>query len=142
MVLMNTNENISHRQASQLPAAYDHAACSQCPLPKQSTAHLSRFQRAVMDALGDVHLHLRRDHESGNVWDVEVQVWSIDTPLGGGWDVEHWATTGVPAYMPPGCPEWLWVLYMSIGDLCNHFMDLHGEPEDAPNGSRLLSNDL
>jgi len=105
--------------------AYLHDECDQCPLPSVKTAHLSTISRSMVDAMGDIHLHLIRDPEGNATWEVDVQVYSADTPPGGVWDVEHLATTGVPSYMPPNCPEWLWMLYVAVGDMCTHFMDLH-----------------
>jgi hypothetical protein len=104
---------------------YDHYECQACPPQSTSTAHLSRFNRAVIDALGDVHITLMRDPEYLTVWDVGVQTYSADTPPGGSWDIEHAARVGVPSYMPPNCPEWLWIAYSALGDMCTHFMDLH-----------------
>lgn len=122
---MDIDEQEQPAQAVNEVCFYDHVACTACPPPASATAHLSRFSRAVVDALGDVHITLMRAIDMPAGWDVGVQVYSADTPPGGSWDLEHVAVVGVPSYMPPNCPEWLWIAYSALGDMCTHFMDLH-----------------
>jgi hypothetical protein len=126
---MTETEHPMPPQAVNEVCFYDHDNCDQCPSPKIETAHLSRFARGVLDALGDVHFTMMRDPERNLIWDIGLQVYSADTPIGGSWDIEHSAQVGVPSYIPPNCPEWLWVLYSAVGEMCTHFMDQHGSEE-------------
>lgn len=107
------------------PRIYAHDDCERCPTPKVSTSHLGYMSRTVLDAVGDIQFTLSRGPGDLGLWDAQMMVYSIDTPAGGTWEIEHWATAGVPTYMPPNCPEWLWVAYTLLGDMCSHFMDLH-----------------
>lgn len=128
---MTETSSSQRRQDGPHTCYYAHDDCERCPQPSVSTAHLSKITRQMMDAIGDVHMSLNRDPEFGNVWDVGVRVYSSDTPPGGTHDIEHVATVGIPSFMPPNCPEWLWLLYTALGEMCTHFMDLH-DLEDTP----------
>lgn len=107
------------------PRVWVHDDCDLCPTQKVSTSHLGHTSRKVLDAVGNITLTLVRSEDGMGLWDGQMMVWSIDSPPGATWELEHWATAGVPAYMPPNCPEWLWVAYTLLGDMCSHFMDLH-----------------
>jgi hypothetical protein len=107
------------------PRLYTHDDCEKCPTQKVSTSHLGYTSKTVLDAVGNIVLTLSRAEGGLGLWDGQMMVYSIDTPPGGMWEIEHWATAGVPTYMPPNCPEWLWVAYTLLGDMCSHFMDLH-----------------
>lgn len=116
---------------------YAHDTCTSCPPPRAATSHLSKHARAVMDAVGDVRIELLRDHDGLTTWDVGVYVYSVDSDYSADdmrcWTVEHRALAGVPSWMPPNCPEWLWLAYAAISEMCTHFMDMHdlGGAEDA-----------
>lgn len=103
----------------------DHRSCTQCPMPKTVLDGHAYRTKVVLDAIGNIGLQLTRSEDGLNLWDVQVLVWSINEAPDQPWDVEHWATAGVPAYIPPNCPEYLWVLYTVLGDMCSHYMDQH-----------------
>ena len=107
------------------PRIHSHDDCKRCPSPNYNTTGLGYTNRVVLQAVGDVQVMLLRQKGEQIGWDAQVNVYSVEAGPGQPWDIEHWAHTGSPSYIPPNCPEWLWVLYTLLGDMCSHFMDLH-----------------
>lgn len=107
------------------PRMHSHDDCDRCPKPSHNTGGLGFTNRTILDAVGDIHLMLLRQDGPLIGWDAQLHVYSSDAGPDQSWDIEHWAKAGVPSFIPPHCPEWLWVLYALLGDMCSHFMDQH-----------------
>jgi hypothetical protein len=104
---------------------HEHDDCELCTPSSVSTSHLGAMTRNILDAMGDVRFYMTRSPEAPGAWRGVVEVYSVDAPAGADAEIEHHVTVGVPSFMSPNCPEWLWVMYVALGDMCSHFMDLH-----------------
>lgn len=104
---------------------HEHDDCEMCIPPSVSTAHLGGMTRNILDALGDVRFYMHRSPEAPGAWYGVVEVYSADAVAGEPAEIEHHVTVGIPSFMAPNCPDWLWVMYVALGDMCSHFMDLH-----------------